>query len=243
MMHELLLDRLDPLSLTGIGTAGLFLGGAVLAARIWRLLGKRRHRSGPMATISGFTAGLLLMATGTLIIAIGTVFATCQRFTREIPVTEITTQPVQNAVGQPVTRVRYHPLRGGRDRYFFVHGDQWMISGDIVKWKPWLNLLGLHTRYRLTRLQGRYLSIDAERSAPRSLFSLVDDPQSRDERHPLWRFLYRSGQKLPLVDTVYGNAAYQNLNTERCYQVFVGTSGFIIRESKKEKNRAASGRT
>ncbi len=243
MMHGFPLDRLDAFSLAGIGTAVLFFGSALLVAMVWRLPRKRQHRTGPIATISGFTAGLLLIATGGLMVAVGSVFATYQRFNYEIPVAEITPRPVRNTVGQPVAQIRYHPLGGGRDRYFFVYGDQWMIQGDIIKWKPWLNLLGLTTRYRLTRLQGRYLDIDAERSGPRSVFSLGDDSPAEVERHPLWRFLYRSGQKLPLVDTIYGNAAYQDLNTERRYQVFVGTNGFIIRELKKEKNRAVSGRT
>ncbi len=243
MIQGSLLDRFDAFSLTGVGAVGFFFGATLLAAMVWRLRGKPRHRTGPVATISGFTAGLLLMVTGGLMVAIGSVFATCQRFTYEIPVAEITTRPVSNAVGQPIAQVRYHPLGGGRNRYFFVRGDQWMIQGDIIKWKPWLNLLGLHTRYRLKRLQGRYLDIDTERAAPRSLFSLVDDPQADGERHPLWRFLYRSGQKLPLVDTIYGNAAYQNLNDDRHYQVFVGTGGFIIRQLKKGEIRAASSRT
>ena len=49
-----------------------------------------------------------------------------------------------------------------------------MIEGDIIKWKNWLNFLGLHTRYRLTRLQGRYSSVEAEVHQPHTIHSLSE---------------------------------------------------------------------
>jgi len=186
-------------------------------------------------------------------VALGSVIGTYHHFTREKPVAEIATRPLLNADGRPITLVSFHPLGNGPDRYLLVRGDQWMIEADIVKWKPWLNMLGLRSRYRLTRLQSRYLDIETERSAPRSLFSLIDDsliddsridaPRADGERHPFWRFLYRSAQMLPLVDTVYGSAAYQDLHNDRHYQVFIGNSGLIIREPKKGKAHAAKSRT
>ncbi|MBN1541475.1 hypothetical protein JW992_04975, partial [candidate division KSB1 bacterium] len=35
-------------------------------------------------------------------------------------------------------------------------GNQWAIGGDILKWHSAVNFLGLHTHYRLTRVEGRY---------------------------------------------------------------------------------------
>jgi len=227
-----------------VGLFGLGLGSLLLSIIIFRRLRWRLRRwiktaqppPGVIAGLRNFILVLLLIATSGMLLFIGLFFRTHHRFTYEVPVAKIVTRSLGDFGSSPVTQVRYRPAGNGRDRYFFMHGDQWMISGDIIKWKTWLNLLGLHTRYRLTRLQGRYLDIEAERSAPRTIFSLIDYPQDTDERHPFWRFLYRSGQKLPLVDTVYGNAAYQDLNDQGHYQVFVGTSGFLIR--KKGENVA-----
>jgi len=108
-----------------------------------------------------------------------------------------------------------------------------MIEGDILKWKPWLNLLGLNTHYRLTRLTGRHRDMKLERSLPRSIFSLNHTSSTESDRHLLWERLYQSGQKLPLVDSVYGNAAYQDLTPRTHYQIFVGSSGFIVRKKVK----------
>jgi hypothetical protein len=104
-----------------------------------------------------------------------------------------------------------------------------MIEGDILKWDNWLNFLGLHTRYRLTRLRGRYLSAQEELYQPKTIYSLVED-----ENDLFWRYLYKYGPRLPFVSTVYGNAAYQGPEVNRHYLVFVGTSGFIIREKQGE---------
>jgi hypothetical protein len=234
-------DSLDPQVLMFGGIAGLTLGGCLLIIYIYRRLKWRLRRfvkstqppPGLFTSVRNLMAVLLLISTSGMLLVIGLFFQTYHRFTHETPVAEIITHPLGNVGSFPVTQVRYRSAGNDPDRYFILHGDQWMIEGDILKWKSWLNLLGLNTRYRLTRLHGRYLDIEAERSGPRTIFSLIDHPQQADERHPIWRFLYRSGQKLPWVDTVYGNAAYQNLNNHRHYQVFVGTSGFVVRQIEK----------
>ena len=100
-----------------------------------------------------------------------------------------------------------------------------MIEGDILKWENWLNFLGLHTRYRLTRLTGHYVAIASEINEPRTVYSLADD-----EDHPLWRYLYQYGHQLPFVSSVYGNAVFQAAGGDNRYAIYVGTSGFIVRQ-------------
>jgi hypothetical protein len=100
-----------------------------------------------------------------------------------------------------------------------------MIEGDILKWDNWLNFLGLRTRYRLTRLQGRYIRTQEELQEPRSVYSLTDE-----ESHPSWKYLYQLGHRLPLVSTVYGSAVFQLSGDKKRYTVYVGTSGFTVRE-------------
>ena len=40
---------------------------------------------------------------------------------------------------------------------YSINGDQWAIGGDIVKWKSFLNFMGLKSMYRLTQVEGQYL--------------------------------------------------------------------------------------
>ena len=150
-------------------------------------------------------------------------------FNVEEPVAEVFTQSLGRAPDSKMSLVSFFCARSHKTRYLLVKGDQWMIEGDILKWKSWLNFIGFHTRYRLTRLRGRYVSAEAEVHERRTVYSLVEN-----EDDPLWRYLYKYGPQLPLVSTVYGNAAFQTSGKSNRYLIYVGTSGFIVRE-KREK--------
>src|SRR5690606_37793918 len=53
------------------------------------------------------------------------------------------------------------------------HGDEWRIEAQVLKWKPWANVLGLNTQYRLDRLSGRYRTIELEINSARSVHPLA----------------------------------------------------------------------
>ncbi len=152
-------------------------------------------------------------------------------FNVEEPVAEVFTQSLDGAPNSKMSLISFSCAHSHKTRYLFVKGDQWMIEGDILKWNSWLNFLGLHTRYRLTRLRGRYVSIEAEVHQPHTVYSLVEY-----EDDLLWRYLYKYGPQLPLVSTVYGNAAFQNSGKDKRYLIYVGTSGFIVREKQEQQS-------
>jgi hypothetical protein len=219
------------------GAIGIFLGLLFLICFLYRrtrriveMLSKRK--SAPLGVLASLR-NLMLIVVWTsvfgMMLFLGFFLRAYHVFTAEEPVAEIVVQPLGD--GAPRTRmlVDFFSPHTQRRRHFIVQGDQWMIEGDILKWDNWLNFLGLHTRYRLTRLRGRYLSAQAEQVQPRTVYSLIED-----ENDPFWRYLYRYGPRFPFVSTVYGNAAYQGAEDNRHYVVFVGTSGLIIRE-KQEK--------
>ncbi len=160
-----------------------------------------------------------------MLLFLGAFLRAYHAFTLENPVAVIRTENLNWGKTSPAGLVHLTLIQSQNTRYLFINGDQWMIEGDILKWQNWLNFLGLSTRYRLTRLRGRYLDVEAELNKLRSVHSLV-----AQESNPLWRYLYQFGQRMPLVSTVYGNASFQNLNDNKTYTVYVGTSGFIVRE-------------
>jgi hypothetical protein len=80
-------------------------------------------------------------------------------------------------------------------------------------------------------LRGRYLNTQDEFREPKTIYSLVED-----EDHPLWRYLYQYGGELPFVSTVYGNAAFQAARNSERYLLYVGPSGFIVREAEEDES-------
>ncbi len=166
--------------------------------------------------------GMLLFA--------GFFFRAYRAFTLEEPVAEVIIEPKGKAGMNSITIIQDEQERDARVRQFEVTGDQWVLEGDILKWRNWLNFLGLHTRYRLTRLTSRYLRASDEIAKPRSVYPLVENEDSL-----LWRFLYEYGPRLPMVSTVYGNAIFQSSDEGSVFRVFVGTSGFIVRKHQPEE--------
>ncbi len=227
------LADLNPDYLLYAATAGLFVGLLVVilfAYRrirwIIRLFSKTRRTSPKL--LSGMVKLLLIIVWTScfgMLVFIGAFLRAYHAFTLENPVAVIRTENLNWGKTNPAGLVHLTLIQSQNTRHFIINGDQWMIEGDILKWQNWLNFLGLSTRYRLTRLRGRYLNTEAELNKPRSVHALVVQ-----ESNPLWDHLYQFGQRLPFVSTVYGNASFQNLNDNKTYTIYVGTSGFIVRE-------------
>lgn len=106
---------------------------------------------------------------------------------------------------------------------FPLRGDQWTLGGEILKWAPWLTSLGARPCHKLTRLSSRYLSAGQEMTQPRSAYDLNGGSST------VWRWLHRFGAALPLVDAVYGSAAYTDARTGDRWAVYVTHSGYLIR--------------
>lgn len=132
--------------------------------------------------------------------------------------------------GQPATTAVY-PL----------HGDEWRVEAQVLKWKPWANVLGLDSQYRLDRLSGRYQSIEQEINGARSVHSLrpVEDVGPLPWRIDVWDAARKYRKWVDPVDTLYGGAAYMPMAEGARYEVWLTQSGLIARPAN-EQARAAS---
>ena len=143
---------------------------------------------------------------------------------------KVTITPQPRSETNIIELVQYGKKEEELKKEFEVTGEQWMLEGDILKWKNWINFLGWHTRYRLTRLRSRYIKTEDEKTKPSSIHQLAVK-----ENHPFWGYLYKYGHKMPFVSSVYGNAVFQSSENKAIYHVYVGTSGFIVRKQEERK--------
>jgi hypothetical protein len=230
---EPILLKIDPDWFLYGGAVGIFLGLLFFLFFIYRRIRwffrllSRKHTMSPRILSSMRNLLLIMFWTAFFGMALflGFFLRSYHAFNYERPVAEIVTHPSTMDKVSRVTLTQFFHPDDLTSRDFFLRGDQWMVEGDIVKWDPWLNFLGLHTRYRLTRLRGRYMNTFEEVNAKKTIYSLVSQ-----EENPLWQYLYEYGHRLPFVSTVYGNAAFQTSGEGRRYFIYVGTSGFIVRE-------------
>lgn len=101
-----------------------------------------------------------------------------------------------------------------------LRGDQWQVDARMIRFRGPIAWMGVAPGYRLERLSGRYVSLEQEREAPRTLVDLADDE---------WPDIWQLDQafNLPFVDGVYGSATYMPLADGAIYDVRLSGSGLV----------------
>ena len=99
------------------------------------------------------------------------------------------------------------------------------MDARILKWKPIVNVLGLHTAYCLDRVSGRYSDIRDERTKVRSLYSLNGGMMPWD----LFFLRVRYGFLSPVLDAQYGSAAFVPASDVKVVRILVTASGLIAK--------------
>jgi len=114
----------------------------------------------------------------------------------------------------------------GREAEFSIAGEEIYVDAHILKWKPIVNLLGLHTSYELDRVAGRYIKLEDEQAKTRPVFSL-----SQIKRMDMFNLRPRYGLFRLLLDAEYGSATFIEANKTALFEVRVSTTGLLIRKA------------
>jgi len=199
-------------SLIGAALALVCFFGSVVALRRKRLIG----------TAFSFVLGLLFLTLGILFLTISVSTQGYRALTLEETAATIETRPT--GVQQFQATVTFVD---GRSQTFLVAGDQIYVDAHILKWKPLVNILGLHTAYELDRIGGRYIELEQEREGKRSLYSLK-------QAKPLDMFSLRQNYSMlaPLLDAEYGSATFVAVDEPATFEIRVSTSGLLIRRAE-----------
>lgn len=115
----------------------------------------------------------------------------------------------------------------GSSKEYKLNGDELYVDAHILKWKSIVNIFGIHTAYELDRVSGRFMDIEDERTKPRTLFSLAEpklvNAYTLRKKHEFLSWL---------VDTDYGSATFINVDRSNKFDLYVSTTGLLIRESQ-----------
>ncbi len=140
--------------------------------------------------------------------------------THEILAATITITPTSEQ--KFIARVVYPD---GYSESYSLRGDEVMLEANILKWKPWSNILGLKTAYRLDRIRGRFKDIAQEQNFTPTVYQIFPADESDIAA---WR---REFQHLAfLVDVEHGSASYVDATQSQVYQLFVTTDALLLRK-------------
>jgi hypothetical protein len=132
---------------------------------------------------------------------------------------------------EPQTQKRFaahFAFPDGRQTSFELTGDQLYVDAYILKWRPIINILGLHTAYELDRVGGRYMDIDEERQKSHMLFNL-GTPKTIDLLNLRQKFLFLRW----FLDAEYGSATFIGSETPATYEIRISTTGLLMREVQR----------
>jgi len=113
-----------------------------------------------------------------------------------------------------------------REQHYMLYGDQWRLDAQFLKWRPWANLLGFDSMYRIERLSGRYHAVDEENTGQHRAYEL-----HAAERVDLPAILSRFHGVFSPVDTLYGSSVYDTMGEGRLYRIYRGQSGLLVRKA------------
>lgn len=198
--------------MAGVATVTAWIVTLSLLAGVLRGPGlARRLRRIPLALVCGVMA---LLLSGLLAIS-----HALQAFSDETLVAQVAVR----RLGPDHAEVTYHPAQGGAPRTFRLQGDQWAVSGGMIKWHPWLTAMGLKSYHKPMRISGQFSSLQRQRAAPPTVFALEPGTDL------MWDLVYRLSPVLPFIEAVYGSSAYAYLEPEHLHAVYVTPSGYLIK--------------
>jgi hypothetical protein len=193
---------------------------------------QRLRRARYLAAGSTALFGLLFLAVASGFFIVALNLRTYSRLTYEQPVAEL----VFEARGPQSFQAIVTQIPSGSLQILQVNGDDWQMDARILKWRSWANLLGLNAQYRLERFSGRYRDIEQERSAPRNVYPLADNPGV-----DIWVLAANGSRWVPFVDAVYGSATYLPMANGARYQVTLSQSGLVARPINDAASQAVAG--
>jgi hypothetical protein len=198
----------------------------------------RKLRRGAAATLF---AGLGVLM-GSLLILLNSFLA----FTAETPVATITTNPLASDTFEmtytpaptpnsamhlnKLARLVWGPAQESMAPIrMTLRGDQWALSGGVVKWHPWLTALGVPSYHRPMRISGQFSDLDRQRAQPPTVYP-IGPPIDR-----FWEAFYRADPYLPFVEAVYGSSAYAYVESMAVQEVYVTPSGYLIKRGTRHR--------
>jgi hypothetical protein len=123
----------------------------------------------------------------------------------------IVTLTLYDANGKPV-KVTDSNGHSTTSLSYLIYGDEWTLEADFIKVAPWLNVAGVHSGYKVTRLEGRYDDINLEKNGPRSVYAINGGDDGFFQHMRSWQ-----GWVTPFIDAEYGSATFTGLGSFNVY--------------------------
>ncbi|MBO0792012.1 MAG: hypothetical protein J2P36_13840 [Ktedonobacteraceae bacterium] len=139
--------------------------------------------------------------------------------TREIRAARVHATPITNAkipqMSVEITLYDDHQRPILPSNTYIVNGDQWMVQAEFIEVHPWLGVLGVHSGYKLVRLEGIFTDSDLERHQEHTVVDLnggIDD---------FFKSVKTESWYSGFIKGIYGSATFVPADATKTYDVLV----------------------
>jgi hypothetical protein len=108
-------------------------------------------------------------------------------------------------------------------KFYRLNGQQFVVEGHIIKWENFFVTVGMKPLYQVTRLNGRYISIDDEKEKEHSVYEIEEETR-------VWRWLMQYGEKIPGIDAVQGVSSFKDAAESKKFTVYITHNSFVVKE-------------
>ena len=158
------------------------------------------------------------------------------RLTHEGPVADVSVAAVNPA--QNLYKVTVKRLDGNiPDQSCVLQGDEWLIGGQVQKWKPWANVLGLDATYTLDQITNKYSSAERGNGKLMTTCDLKGTPVVNSYVPAGWTPWLLS--QFYTEERRFGSANYMPLANGAVYRVLITQSG-LNAEPENDAAKAAA---
>jgi hypothetical protein len=145
--------------------------------------------------------------------------------TGDIKVAQVRAHVLQNSSHEMSVELMLYDNNGHQtsDQFYSVLGDEWMLQADFIKFPTWMNVIGFHSGYKLTRLEGLYQDRNLESNAKHTVVDLNGGEDNFFKTMRDQKFWFS-----PFVEAYYGNAAFEP--ADGVYDVYASQTGLYAKQ-------------
>lgn len=167
--------------------------------------------------------GILLMILAVSLLWLTFLVQSYLGLTSDIKVAQVTALSIANSPdGLPMMSVDltlYNPNgHVASQQSYLVLGNEWMLQDDTIKVAGWLNILGMHSGYKITRLEGRYDDPNLEANSKHTVVTLNGGDDGFFQNMRSWHSWASS-----FFDAEYGTAVFSA--ADGTYNIYVSQTG------------------
>ncbi|MBN1482018.1 hypothetical protein EH223_06805 [candidate division KSB1 bacterium] len=201
---------------------------AWLLTLVWskgKALAESTREKAPAKKSMGFLSTLFVFLIVVLVLLVLAVTRFYTAFTSHQLVAIVECYPTREYGGNAFELVLTRVVDGKHkaSESYIIRGEDWSLGGDILEWQSFMNVVGLKSMYRLTRLQGRYDEAEEEMTENITAYALVDEEKSQ-----FWETLYNLAVKTPIIKSAHQNFVATHPFFGDYFEVYVTPTGYTM---------------